>query len=212
MAIDITDLTFDEWVEFVFDHPVTDPAWHWSDEWEHYASDGVKLLRYLIRLFREPSFLFEKYSPAQLEQGFWFISGLLCLARFMGLPWQKNLPWKLRRDLIESMFDLFERFFALNALDTSCFMWWDGLAYGYHMTDGKPDDANGARVQQAMFETLKRILYLESRACRMSALHGLGHLKHPELEKTIDGFLAAHADVDEELRQYALACRTGKIM
>ncbi|HEX8474005.1 MAG TPA: hypothetical protein VF666_08230 [Pyrinomonadaceae bacterium] len=212
MAIDITELTFEEWVEFIFNHPVTKPAWHWSDEWEYYASDGVKLVRYLIRLFREPSFLFERYSREQLEQAFWFVPTLLCFVSFRGLLWQKNLPWKLRRELIVSIGDLFERFFAVDALETSCFMWWDVLAYGYHMTGGKPEDKNGARVQQAMFETLKRILYLDSRDCRMSALHGLGHLKHPELEKTIDEFLAAHTDLDEELKKYALQCRMGEIM
>jgi hypothetical protein len=27
----LTDLSFDEWVRHVFDHPVTEPAWHWDE-------------------------------------------------------------------------------------------------------------------------------------------------------------------------------------
>lgn len=152
--------------------------------------------------------MFEKYSSEQLEQGFWFVSGWLCLVRFRGLLWEKRLPLELRVELVKSMFDLFNRLFAVNAFNTICFMWWDIIAYGYYMENGKPEDEDGAKIQQAMFETLRRILELDTEECQKSALHGLGHLKHSEMEKTIKDFLRRHI-VSQELKDYARLCIAG---
>lgn len=33
-AMDSSALTFEEWVRFVFDHPVAEPQWYWDAEWE----------------------------------------------------------------------------------------------------------------------------------------------------------------------------------
>jgi hypothetical protein len=30
MGRQIGDLSFEDWITSVFDHPVTDPAWHWD--------------------------------------------------------------------------------------------------------------------------------------------------------------------------------------
>jgi hypothetical protein len=76
------------------------------------------------------------------------------------------------------------------------------------MQDGISADEDGKEVQQAMFETLKQILEIDSEDCQTSALHGLGHLKHPETEVTIKGFLKRHS-VSGKLKDYANACVAG---
>jgi hypothetical protein len=223
MGIDITKYSFDEWVRFIFDCSVTDHNRTWREELalsgygdssdgEYFVGNQVVLLEYLSRLFRDPGFLLETYSPEQLEQAFWVIPGqLLCVAGFIGPLWEKEIPWPVRQECIESMGDLFERLFAINPLDTSCYMWWDHLAYGYGMRGGVPEDDDSAQVQQVMFDTLCRILKLGSIHCQKSALHGLGHLRHPDTGKAIDEFLETHLNMDDELKQYALACRSGAI-
>ncbi len=208
MDVNLDELSFEQFVDLVFNHPVTDPAWYWADDFDYYFDDGIATVEHLTSLFREPEFLFEKYSLEQLEQGFYFITFLLCYIKFDGLLWAESIPFSLRKNCISSMYELFSRFFAVNSLKTIGFMWWDCLAYGYYMSNGKPEDENGAKVQQAMFETLRRILKIDSEECQKSALHGLGHLKHPEIEKTIKDYLRRRF-VKLELREYAEKCIAG---
>jgi hypothetical protein len=115
------------------------------------------------------------------------------------------------------MGDLFERLFAVYPLtDTACYMWWDLIITGYFEesdTNWNPlivDDID-AQIQQAIFETLCRVLKLESRECQKSALHGLGHLNHPLTEQTIEAYLNEQSRIDEELKEYAFKCITGEI-
>jgi hypothetical protein len=211
MKIKLDQLSFEEVVAFIFDHPVTDPPWHFSDAWEYSFGDGTFTLRHLIHLFRSPEFLFQSYSLEQLEQGFFFLPNLLCVVGFRGLLWAKGIPLSLRVECIEAMSDLFERFFPFTALNGACFMWWDQLAYGYYMEDGVPADEDGAEIQRAMFATLCRILSFNSRECQRSALHGLAHLMHPDTEKVIRAFLSNNPAIDKELKEYALACIAGEI-
>jgi K+-sensing histidine kinase KdpD len=72
-------------------------------------------------------------------------------------------------------------------------------------------DAEHRRVQNAMFAALQQILRIDSLACQLAALHGLGHLRHPETESAITKYLERNPDLSEENRKFALACITGEI-
>jgi hypothetical protein len=217
MAIDLNKYSFTQWVSFVFDHPIAqaeEKEWYWQDEWE-YEADHSLMLEYLIRVFRNPTFLLDTYLPKQLEQGFWFLqkpSGFL----EEGLR-DSSVDWQLRKECITSMGDLFENLFAVNPLDdSSCYMWWDLVIDGYFEnlhTSWAPliVDDKDVEVQQTIFETLCRILKLDSIECQKAALHGLGHLNHPSTEKTIGDYLDKHPMIDEELKEYAIKCMKGEI-
>lgn len=80
------------------------------------------------QLFREPEFLFTRFSKLQLEEGFWgMISGTNW--SLPQLLWEADMPFSQREKCGRSMFDLFKRFFTSDPLDTSCHMWWDALCY-----------------------------------------------------------------------------------
>ena len=53
---------------------------------------------------------------------------------------------------------------------------------------------------------------IPERHCRMSALHGLGHLPHESKEAIIRRFLSANQDVDDEMRQYAEDAIAGRVL
>jgi len=217
VAINLNKYSFSEWVSFIFDHPVAkneEKAWYWRDEWEPEASDSL-MLEYSVRLFRNPTFLLEAYSPEQLEQGFWFLQkpfGFLD----NGLR-GTDVERQLRKECIISMGDLFERLFVVNPLDDlACYMWWDSFISGYFETSNTSwhpliVDDNHAQIQQTIFETLCRILKFESRECQKSALHGLGHLNHPLTEKTIEAYLNEHPMMDVDLKEYAISCINGEM-
>ncbi|MFN2511108.1 MAG: hypothetical protein ABR568_06635 [Pyrinomonadaceae bacterium] len=216
MAINLNKYSFEQWVAFVFDHAVSqsgEKKWYWQDEWEHEADHSL-MLEHLILLFRNPTFLLDTYSPEQLEQGFWFIHKPMGL--FEEALRDTDLKWQLRKECILSMAGLFERLFAVNPLkDSACYMWWDLLISGYfgpwHTWDPLMVDDKDLQAQQAIFETLCRILKLESRECQKAALHGLGHLNHRLTEQTIEAFLNENPGLDEELKQYAIKSIKGEI-
>ena len=52
---------------------------------------------------------------------------------------------------------------------------------------------------------------IDSLACQLAALHGLGHLRHPATESAITKYLERNPDLSEQNRKFALACIAGEI-
>jgi hypothetical protein len=205
---DIRNASFEEFVEFLFDREPYEGHWELDDV----AFDALQSIKFYIQLFNEPAFLFDKFRREQLEQGFWAIQGPnLDLAAGVLIA-DKNIPLELRLEFIKSMYNLYRDFYSTDALVTSSHMWWDGVisAYRFHARSGNRDE--GAIIRNTMFETLSRILELDSSECKGAALHGLGHLHHSDTERVIKAYLEAHPELDEGWKSYALACITGDIM
>jgi hypothetical protein len=60
-------------------------------------------------------------------------------------------------------------------------------------------------MQDVIFETLTKILRLDSVACQTAALHGFSHLQHPSTEQVIGAYVQGKPEIDPELKAYALA-------
>src|SRR6188474_360376 len=95
------DMSFDDWIKFIYDHPVSDDiksAWYWDDDlskfWDQWeieegsAERQERQLEYATRLFQDCSFLLAEYDPTQINQGFWFL-----LSRVPGFG-LADLIWK----------------------------------------------------------------------------------------------------------------------
>ena len=67
-------------------------------------------------------------------------------------------------------------------------------------------------MQDVIFETLARILALDSSNCQRAALHGLGHLHHPDTSKLINEYLQKNPSISAELREYALAAAEFRVL
>ena len=91
-------------------------------------------------------------------------------------------------------------------------MWWDALTYDWHC--GNRDRDRGGEdllMQDVMFETLVKILRLESANCQYAALHGLGHLHHPETREAIDAYYKL-STAEDGLRDYAEAAAKFEVL
>lgn len=195
--------------DFIFGHPVPkDPnstGWYWDVD---LTFDPREQVAHVTAIFRNAADLRSRYSPGQLEQGFWYLisgaDGGLC-----DLLWNTAVPWEKRADLIAATLALYRDLFAVDPLDTSSHMFWDGIAYDYGLTRDPETNAEDRRVQDAIFDTLLQILSLESLPCQRAALHGLGHLRHRETEKAVEDFLARNPNLSEKDRAYARACASG---
>jgi hypothetical protein len=169
------------------------------------------------KLFADPLFLRERFTPAQLEQGFWFLSWsgpIVCGEFFADLLWDKSISIDSRLAAIEAMFDLYAKLFAPYPTESATYMWWGLIAENIlGVEDGDSvvpcSDPDQEEVRLGMVATLGRILQLEQRHCQEAALHGLNHIATPQERATlIDPFLQLPRD--EKLLSYARGCRAGR--
>ena len=225
MGKQLTDLTFEQWLAYVFDHPVGDAkqAWYWDIDRDWWHEDPADTIQFLTRAFENAAVVFEPYSDAQLNQGLWFIASNACSNHMFALL-DASVPWPARQRCIHSIHKLYEGCFAqrctphlshldepgASPLNLVCYMWWDIIPIY-----GQPDVPERSELDQEILEVLESTLQLDSIACRESALHGLGHWQHyypQRVGEIIDAFLMKHRVLPKELETYAVNAYTGYVL
>ncbi len=212
---DISRYSFEEFVAFLFDQDLPSKGekrnpWYWQIE---VTFEPALVCAYYVRLFRQPTFLLKRFSREQLESGFWAIQGSNFACSVFCVIWIDALPLSVRQECVRSMFDLFRGLFAIEPLDTAAQMWWDSFCFEWHC--GNRDRRRGGEdlsMQDTMFETLTSILNLSSPFCQRAALHGLGHLHHPDTEHLVRQYLKENPSLTNEQREYALAAARFEVL
>lgn len=210
---DLRTCSYDEFLDFVFDHPVEKEHWYWDSNLK-VAYDTVHNTELLTKLFSNAKPLLGRYTREQLEQGFWALQSGCVDGLVEHAMSDLSVPFEKRAECIRAMFLLYRDLFAFDALETSSNMWWDSISsfyeFSFHRSKKVSDDDK--KIQDVMFETLTKILHLDSEECQGAALHGLGHLHHPNTEKVIRDWIATQSDLPEDDLEFAEACITGDIM
>lgn len=205
---DLTNSSFDDFVKFLFDRDISLESegrdyWYWHIEVEF---DAPKIGESYIQLFSHPEFLLGRFTKRQLEEGFWAIQRPVLGCSVYRIIENSDLPLSVREECIRSMADLFRRLFASEPFDTSVQMWWDSLFYDWHCGIRKPEGGGeDLELQDMFFQTLAKVLAIDSWICQSSALHGLGHLHHPQTKELIERFIDEHPSLTPEQKAYALA-------
>jgi hypothetical protein len=219
----LTDLTFEQFIEFQFGHAVrphgnpwycdTDGDWWWPE-----PRTGVS---FLTRLFSEGPQVLQWFSDAQIAQG---LTGLINAMAVGDQPWMRDpiTPANERAAAWNAVARFFEEVLAPRCsptlghlseegapLNLATYMWWESFP-GFT----NPDDPRREVVNEAELACLQSILALESVACQEAALHGLGHWvrREPRCEAIIDGYLPSGRSARPELDDYARAARGGCIL
>jgi hypothetical protein len=212
---DLRGISFDAFLALIFDHPVADRAkkekqWYWNLPVEiSVHMDGAEVVDRYVELFSRSDELLGRYPKDKLEQGFWF---MMCGSSLAFSPCEliydsyEELDIELKEKLIRSMYFLYEKFYSIEPLETSSYMWWDSFS----RIPGLEDPTG--RIQGAIFDTLVKILALDSEFCQVAALHGLGHLGHPDTERVIKDFMKKHPELTEKQIDYCNNCITGDIL
>lgn len=215
-TIDCSKCSYEDWIKAVFAHPVPSKLRNMGIDFVE--PDKETTANFLGRLFADPLVL-EDYLDEQVGDGLWFLVDNACSNHMFAL-YDDSQPLDSKLSALKAIPVLFEKYLAshcsealshLSESDSSlnlvCYMWWD-IAPIY----GHPDDAILRILDEAILDSLERILRLDSLACRESALHGLGHWhsQYPErVESIVDNFLQSPDSVRAELRKYAEAARCG---
>lgn len=224
MGRQLTDLTFEEWLIYVFDRPVNSgQEWYWDSEANWWYGSNPQIVQFITRAFEGGEALLEPYSDAQLNRGLWFIASNGC-SDYMFALLDSSVPWAARQRCMRSIQNLFEACFARRCtphlshldepgagpLNPACYMWWDLIPIA-----AQPDDPDRRGLDGEILGVMESTLQLNSVACQESALHGLGHWQpyYPEqVGEIIDTFLQRQKSLREELRMYALNAARGCVL
>lgn len=227
MSENVVKSTFEQWVTHIFEESeesVSDPNadYVWYDFDEH----PEIMVAYIGRLFASPDEHTSGYSDKQINRMLWTL--ISEIEQYMYELFNEEIPFGLRVQVVKDMYTVYERLLAprcsnsmsgfkeheylnkLNPLNSICFMWWDIIPLY-----GKSGDPSREVLDPHCINVMERTLRLKSIACQEGALHGLGHWKsaYPDrVVKIVDEYLAREIDIDSELREYALAARTGMIL
>ncbi len=231
--LDLSSKTFEEFVAFFFarelvpddeqfDYFLREPSGQQYDEAVLSSPDVV--VGHMTKLFSEFGRIAPRYSLAQLDQGVWGILG--ANLRLYELLWDTSVPLPQRVQCIRSMYSVYSDFVSASNEDvskTGFSMWWDLILHGFwawQTVEQRSEGGGRSRLDiesrlllDAMFETLQRILDLPGWSSQECALHGLGHLHHGEVRKTVQEFIDSHRnELTQQRFQWAEECRDGTVL
>jgi hypothetical protein len=196
-------------VEYVFGRPAREADGGEYDELKVDPTAAVAALRWIAAHQDE---IARGYTPAQVEQAFRYLFGEAQL-EFSEQLWNPAVPWQERRACIRELATLYDGLFREIEMDGVPFMLWDMIGFGYDCGTRHPTtDAEDARVQQAIFETLSEQLESRDPEIQLAALHGLGHLCHADGNERVSAFLSQGDWMEPEVRQYAEKVLVGSIL
>lgn len=208
MVVDLRQASDDALVDFYFDHP--DMDYRQNEFWFtdiQVLYDPSRNAEFFCRLFRAPGFLLQKFRRGQVDQAFWAISGYGFEGNVTSIIFEHNdLPFDLRLECIRTMYELYEHLFAVDPIGESSAFWWGHVA-GYW---GSVHVANEVRrtVSDTIFETLLRILQLDSEYCQSCALSGLEKLRHRDTASALKAILKQQPRLSKIIRNQALSLIT----
>jgi hypothetical protein len=235
-----TPPTFDDWVTYCFTQGLGDFSGTSPDHEEavkarearFFSMDPSLLTTYLTQLFESPSFMAERYTDNQIAEATLFIfgcgSGYISDMRRGAVP--PDLQVRCLRSITTLYTDLFDRVCGRHGtdpdsdlrdtveVDGAVYMMWDmGHLEGTVMFPEK-----GPHLVEPSIEVLENVLRrCRTSACRVSALHGIGHIYcirnyqgdkaiAARLRSIVDAF-TERDDLPEWLRDYAAHAREGYV-
>ncbi len=221
------DITFEQWVAYVFDHPVVDPSWWWQEPESGYLqawddrADPARTLAFVTRLFERPEVLIGRFTRGQIDQGLGFLVSDSCSGHMSAFG-DVRIPWAQRRKGIDAMITLYANLMAPvygndlghtevepcgpEGATFGCYMLWDVSALGC-CSAGEDSD----RINDAVLHVAEEVLKFRAESCLESVLHGLGHWYFcvPERTEPIVREFLRRTDISPELRRYAEAAAIG---
>ena len=146
MDNELRDLSFEEWMLHIFDHPAEDTPWYWDldAEWWNEEADPQVTFDYLTRFYRNAGDLLQEYNDAQCNVGLWYLLDNSCSNYSLTMLHNKTIGDGQRIEYFEAMLTVFADVYAqrcsphLGHLDEpdanvlnnlSCYMWWDIVPY-----------------------------------------------------------------------------------
>jgi hypothetical protein len=213
MTDEVDSFDFEEWVSHIFDRPLGESRYSpaGSDEVaERWKADPLGVTALLTRLFEQSAFLCDRFSIAQINQGFQCICAQwsswigACLAPSVPPQHQVRLIraiYPLYRDCFSIMWPRLSVAVAPKGLPSVCFAFWD------HRTICRAASSpHYTYLAQPMLDVVRSIMQLDSLSCQISVLSACSYLHQyhrRQIEATIAFFLQRHPRLHADIRRAA---------
>lgn len=227
-SFDISALEYEDFILYFFTDPRGD-LWDIDPDGREFVIPEISrpevIVHHLTKFCVEFKSLADRLPLETLDRG---IKGMLSSAFFdlQKALWDDAVDIQDRAACIRSMYRVFADFVSnckVEVLENCFYMWWDLVCSSFwsHRTYEKKLKAEDYSLLSAgdkaladvMFEILVDILELEDDRTKSCALHGLGHLHHPGVRNTVQGFIDSHRDqIDERGLLWLEQCRDGTVM
>ena len=201
---------YQEWLQFVFAHKVSDPQWYFEHEAPSFGSTVNEEVELIRETFTRAGEDLKHYSDGQVNQGIWFLASPTG-SDYMFSIRDSTVPISMKIAAIRSIYDLYRDCFAARCsevlghidepggsnLNPICYMFWDVCPILYW-----EDSADASDLEDAMFSVLSDTIRIPHRACIEGGLHGLGEFAYGyevRVQKIIDEYLET-ANIDNTLR------------
>jgi len=227
-TFDPSRLSDEEFIEYFFTKPIG-ALWNLDMNGEEFALREVTrpetMVLYLTKFFVEFRKLADRLSLEILDSG---VTGMFSEGDFhlQSVLWNNSLDLHQRIQCIRSMYGVFADFVAnckVKVLVGCFYMWWDHIcsSFWFEQTYERnlpAEDYNllgeqDRELVDAMFGTLVKILKLDDDRTKSCALHGLGHLHHPEVPSVVQEFINTGATgLSPAALSWLEECRDGTVM
>lgn len=226
MIFDLRKATVTQLARAVFDHPPSDDRaepWHFGDV--EFELEPEHQLCLITDLFQGAPHSFSDYASPQIEAGLWCMMGGAHHEAFCGLIWNPELSLAARRELVQSIYVLYDQVLAPYPYDDIDFRHPDTSDRRFRTIDYmapdllleapsfRHDDAvDEALVRTAFLDLFTRLLAHDAPVAQYAALHGLGHLEHASRAAAIQQYLESHVWLDAAQREYAERASCGDVL
>lgn len=213
---------YQEWLQYVFDRPVTPNGWYFDVECPPFEAENTELAELIACTLENCGRDFAPYSDAQLRYGLDYIFNNSCSDAVFSLM-DDAVPLALRLRAIAAIGNLYRDCFAHKCapvlghtsqpggspLNDVCYMLWDAspLSYWERSKDKQT-------FYRAISDVMEDALTSDNPACVESALHGLGHICSSYNERVVEiinAYLRRNVFVSAGLREYAQHASVGHV-
>ena len=213
---------YQEWLQFVFDRPVTSQGWYFDLDVLAFEADDVEIAELVAHTLENCGRDLDHYSHDQIGYGLNYIFSNSCSNVVYSLM-NHAVPIPLRLRVIASIEKLYQDCFTPkclpelghvgsrghNMMSFICYMLWDISPLSWW--ENRP---NRPIFYNAIIDVLEIALTSPNPACVESALHGLGHIHGnyiERVEEVIATYLRRNVFVHPQLKVYAQQASVGHV-
>ena len=108
---------YEEWIGFIFDHPVPNPTWHWTSDAPAFEASGEDYAVLIEQTFTNSGRDLSRFSDAQVNQGIYFLASPGCSDYMFALT-DSTVLMETRLSAIRSIFILYRDCFQARCSET----------------------------------------------------------------------------------------------
>jgi hypothetical protein len=154
-----------------------------------------------------------QFAASQINQGLWMLLGER--VNFGEYLVETTIPLDSRLQCLSAMKDVYSGYVAgfSGPVENVFLMWWHLIIASAGWGENLIVNDEDQHLRSQAFTVLTEILAIPDPVCQRCALHGLGHLGHPERPRVVDEWLTENRPLlTPDTTAWVEQCRDGSVM